>query len=104
MKFADHAALNLHTNRLQSASAAMMTTDASMKEEVQVFDFAGHRFVGPDAMLLKRCLFQALGGIAEDATNALKKGGISFDGMEGEAPQGNRKQRRTAQAGKKAKG
>lgn len=87
MKFADHASLVPHTNRLQSASAAMVACDAAMKEQTQVFDFAGCRFIGPDAMLLKRVLFQALGGIAEDATNALKAGGINFDGMEGERAQ-----------------
>lgn len=79
MKFKDHAALHMHTTRLQSASAALMACDAAMKEQTQVFDFAGQRFIGPDALLLKRILFEGLSGIADDATNALKKGGIVFD-------------------------
>lgn len=52
-----------------------------MKEPQQIFDYAGQRFVGPDAMLLKHALLTALLSLADEATDALKRGGIVFEEM-----------------------
>lgn len=79
MKFKDHAALNMHTNRLQASSQAAAMCEASMKEPQQFFEYAGQRFIGPDAMLIKHALLTALLSLTDEAMDALKRGGIEFE-------------------------
>lgn len=68
-----------HTaNRLQAASHALAACNASLKDEPQVFQFAGANFSGADAFNIKHGLIAALGKITDECEYVLKAGGIEF--------------------------
>jgi hypothetical protein len=78
MKLEQHARLVSHTLRLNTATKAALAAQADLRASDQYFEYAGQRFTGPDAALLKQCLIKALLGIADIAMDELKKGGIEM--------------------------
>lgn len=78
MKFQDHIALTVHTNRLQQASRAIASLSKTMEAPPHSFNFDGCTFEGKDAIAIKHAVLGELAAISADAQLNLEAGGITF--------------------------